>query len=127
MAATSSGWVAVGKEHVSKGEAWSPVVWLSPDGRTWTRAKIHSTPEDQEMADVARTSSGLVAVGLDLKKDSAAVWESDPTGKDWGRCQARPLGQGQAGMSGVTALSDGTVLAVGSDKSGGRVWIEKPS
>jgi hypothetical protein len=36
-------------------------------------------------------------------------------------------GQGQAGMSGVTALSDGTVLAVGSDKSGGRVWIEKPS
>jgi len=128
VAATSSGWVAAGKEHVSKGEAWSPVVWLSPDGRTWTRAKIHSTPEDQEMADVARTSSGLVAVGLDLKKDSAAVWESDPTGKDWRAASSSSFsGQGQAGMSGVTALSDGTVLAVGSDKSGGRVWIEKSS
>jgi hypothetical protein len=80
------------------------------------------------MADVARTSSGLVAVGLDLKKDSAAVWESDPTGKDWRAVSSSSFsGQGQAGMSGVTALSDGTVLAVGSDKSGGRVWIEKPS
>ena len=90
LAATSSGYVAVG--DTGRGNA---AVWLSPDGATWTRVPDHATLRDATMVDVRALDDGsLVAVGSD-PKNAFVVWTS-PDGRTWTRGPAALSPDGSA-------------------------------
>jgi hypothetical protein len=127
LSSTGSGFVAVGREHLLASARWSPVAWFSADGRSWTRAKIERSGPGQQMFGVTHTQKELIAVGTDQVNKRAAAWSSSD-GRTWSpMTSASFAGTGQPGMSSVATLADQTVIAVGSDLSGGRVWMYKPS
>jgi hypothetical protein len=122
VAATSAGFFAVGKEHVEGSQRWVPVAWYSGDGSSWTRATVEGAAPGQEMAGVASSGDGFVAVGIDRTRRHAAVWHSDD-GKAWAPETSTSFsGEGQPGMLTVASLANGTVLAGGGDRNGGRIW-----
>jgi hypothetical protein len=72
------GFVAVGR---GKPESdFDSVVWLSPDGASWTRidtGDVFGGPGDQAVAQVSEVGGGLMAVGYERIEDrDAQVWES---------------------------------------------------
>lgn len=102
VVSTDSGLVAVGRDWLDEGHS-VPASWTSPDGETWSRSEVQQTAEAGEaaMVDVARTGSGLVAVGFDHR--APAVWSS-PHGRTW-----TPIGTGD------TFGPDVSLTAVASD------------
>ena len=66
-AVLASGYVAVGdlSPPGSKLASRQPLVWTSPDGRTWHRAALLSSPRDAAMMRVAPLNGDLVSVGVD--------------------------------------------------------------
>jgi hypothetical protein len=72
------GLVAVGREK--PGSDFDSVVWVSPDGASWTRTDtgdVFGGPGDQVIAQVAELSGGLMAVGYERTEDrDAQVWKS---------------------------------------------------
>lgn len=71
LAATRSGYVAVGDTGTG-----SAAVWLSPDGITWTAAPDQAALHDAAMADVRTLDDGsLVAVGGD-PNNAFVAWTS---------------------------------------------------
>ena len=73
-----SGLVAIGREKL--GGDFDSVVWVSPDGASWTRidtGDVFGGPGDQVVAQVAEVSKDLMAVGYERIEDrDAQVWES---------------------------------------------------
>lgn len=72
------GLVAVGREK--PGSDFDSVVWVSPDGASWTRidnGDVFGGPGDQVVGQVVEVSGGLIAVGYERIDDrDAQVWES---------------------------------------------------
>lgn len=128
VAASPSGFVAVGRERLERGGKTGPVAWFSGDGRSWTRASVQKAESTgQQMAGVAATATGLVAVGADSRKNEAAVWQS-ADGREWNPVSSRSFSGGRLPtMQGLDALADGTLLSVGFAGGEGRAWTSKPS
>jgi Caspase domain len=55
-------------------------VWTSQTGKTWTREAVFSGPGNQEIRSLARTQTGVMAVGEATSKQGsdAAVWVGTP-------------------------------------------------
>ena len=110
----------------------------SLDGRTWTTA---TPPADQPLGDnVIAVGDTLVKVGSATDGCSsndgtcpAAAWRSTDAGQTWTSVPVTgtpPAGVTGSSMSAVAALDDGTLVAVGSDRSGGdsstAAWVSPP-
>jgi hypothetical protein len=133
VAAGGPGYVAVGWENPA-GSDTNAVVWVSEDGRSWSRVEdpdLLGSPEGgtaTDMVGVLQVDSGLIAFG-------SAVWVS-PDGTDWSRIpresfeelQSTPSARhGRAGLAlGPMALdpSDGGLVVF---RSGPRpeVWTSE--
>jgi len=72
------GLVAIGREKI--GSDFDSVVWVSPDGVSWTRidtGDVFGGPGDQVVARVAGVRGRLMAVGYERVEDrDAQVWDS---------------------------------------------------
>ncbi|MEU0565927.1 hypothetical protein ABZ297_11115 [Nonomuraea sp. NPDC005983] len=95
-------------------------LWTSSDGFSW--AAVEQTgpaafrPGDQ-IADIARTASGFVAVGRATREDGGsapAAWQS-ADGRAWQRVQTRGLGVRE--LTALVAKGD-TVVAAGQPEQG---------
>lgn len=125
MAATASTIVAVG---TTSDEFRGPaVVWLSHDGRQWTRLASASFASGAMRA-VAVGGPGFVAVGLGTNDDQAAVWTSKD-GSTWQQVADSPVFAHYTlpvRMAAVTSFAGG-VAAVGwrSDAGNGSAvaWV----
>jgi hypothetical protein len=110
----------------------------SRDGRTWTLA---APPADEPVADdVISVGGTIVKVGSATDGCSssqgtcpAAAWRSTDAGLTWSSVPVtgpRPAGVTGSSMTAVAALHDGTLVAVGSDRSGGHTstaaWVSPP-
>jgi hypothetical protein len=98
VAAGPDGMVAIGNalDPAASGRAASSVVgaavWSSPDGRTWRRVEIGTSPADTHLAGIAADARGYVIVGwVDDYRNSpadihgrAAAWTSSD-GVSWTR------------------------------------------
>lgn len=125
VTAGGPGMVAVGHDHDEAVAA----VWVSADGLNWERI-AHDEGElggsgSREMEVVAAIGAGLVAVGIDCRRDAAAVWWS-PDGLQWERvARDSPVfsGEGLQWMNSITECSSGLV-AVGRDegRDAAAVW-----
>ena len=62
LVASERGFVAVGIEQFDDASSADAAAWLSPDGRTWTRAKVEDGV-GRTMDQVIATSDGFVAIG----------------------------------------------------------------
>ena len=125
---TENAAVIVGKsgEHAT--------VWVSNDGREWTRALIDGSSdgigsEPSAMSDVALGGPGLVAVGGAGFESRPAVWLS-ADGTMWSRLPD-PLGGGATGVEdgGLTvnpvtlvAAGESGLVAIGPSTAGPVVW-----
>jgi hypothetical protein len=128
VTAAPSGFAAVGRERLERGSKIGPVAWFSGDGRSWNRASVQNAEfTGQQMAGVAATATGLVAVGADSGKNEAAVWQS-ADGREWSPVSSGSFSGGRfPAMEGLDALADGTVLSVGFAGGEGRAWTSKSS
>ena len=111
IAATGSGFVAVGTEELTENACHAgavgdcrAAVWTSVDGITWTRvphndATFGAGPDKQMMSDVTAIDSGLLAVGT-------SVWYS-PDGTTWSQIYHDPA------LAGDDGHVDGVGVAVG--------------
>ena len=119
VAASEMGVVAVGVSGLAE---LHPVVWLSPDGLSWTRLSHDGSVfgDDALMRSVVAYDGGFVAVGsVDSGGDAdAAVWVS-PDGLSWTRVPHDESvfgGEADQLMVSVAAFDDGLV-AVGESSS----------
>ncbi len=84
MAATGSGFVAAGDDHLVGN--WDAAVWFSPDGVTWLRVPhvgpVFGGAGNQSMWDVTTVGTDLVAVGESGGGEDwdAAAWVRRPSG-----------------------------------------------
>jgi hypothetical protein len=76
-----SGWLAVGTTGRSCCLTGS-TTWTSPDGRSWTRHRAGDALRAGQMASVAATPDGYLAVGSDLDERQGVSWVS-PDGVTW--------------------------------------------
>ncbi len=60
--------------------ALDAAIWTSQTGKTWTREAVFSGPGNQEILSLARTQTGVIAVGEATSKQGsdAAVWVGIP-------------------------------------------------
>jgi hypothetical protein len=124
--------IAVGSANNGDASAFNAVAWTSSDnGLTWHRATVAGAA-DAAMSDVAATSNGFVAVGVDghpsggtqmIGIRGAAVWTS-PDGTHWARTPTQPVFAG-AQMDHVTA-ADSVVVATGLDVPTGSGSVAPP-
>lgn len=124
--------IAVGSANNGDASAFNAVAWTSSDnGLTWQRATVAGAA-DAAMSDVAATSNGFVAVGVDghpsggtqmIGIRGAAVWTS-PDGTHWARTPTQPAFAG-AQMDHVTA-ADSVVVATGLDVPTGSGSVAPP-
>ncbi|WP_460371085.1 hypothetical protein, partial [Actinocorallia lasiicapitis] len=93
-AATPQGWVAIGMAPAGGPLKALPLLWTSPDGKSWTRhaAGSYGLPADDELAALTRISAagpGLTLEGVRLKHlektpfQRDVVWTSDNGGRSW--------------------------------------------
>lgn len=86
------GYVAVGGKMFLQGaEQQQAMVWLSPDGRTWTRVSHQAAFDGAAMSAAAAGGPGLVAVGsiatngrVPVSQERGVVWTS-ADGRTWRR------------------------------------------
>ena len=124
--------LAVGSANNGDASAFNAVAWTSSDnGLTWQRATVGGAA-DAAMSDVAPTSNGFVAVGVDghpsggtqlIGIRGAAVWASSD-GTHWARIPTQPSFAG-AQMDHVTA-ADSVVVATGLDVPTGSGSVAPP-
>jgi hypothetical protein len=136
VATGGPGLVAVGYDE-SDGDR-DAAVWVSADGWTWSRVPhdeaVFGGTDEQEMASVGASGSGLVAVGDDNSGGNwdAAVWASGD-GLTWSRVpHDRQVfgGAGNQSMWTVTAVGDGVVVvgeSGGGDDWDAAVWLRRPA
>lgn len=126
VTAGGPGLVAVGHDF----GASTPTVWVSPDGRDWTRT-VHEAAEiagegSGLMNAVAAGGPGLVAVGQD--RETAAAWVSRD-GEAWQRVAHDEAVFGGNGAQAMAAVSPGGpgMVAVGQDEAAGQaaVWLRE--
>jgi len=117
VAASGTGWVAVGE---MRGNTVEAAAWVSPDGATWSEAAVDSKwAWESAMVDVGRWGDGFVAVGwvrTSGGETDAAVWVS-PDGSAWSRVADDEASMGGPGTQEMTGLAagDGLLVAVGFD------------
>ncbi len=130
VSAGGPGLVAVGWDSAT--DVSDAAVWLSEDGRSWTRVprddKVFGGTGDQTMFSVTAGESGLVAVGWDGTTGTykAAVWLST-NGRSWTRVTHDESvfgGAGEQAMFSVTAGGPGFV-GVGYSASDAAVWLSE--
>jgi hypothetical protein len=80
VAAWRGGFVAIGYECC--GTAHAGIVWLSPDGRHWTRSKDEGTFDETSLEFLATAADRLV-IGGDQHDETVLFISSD--GRDWQR------------------------------------------
>ncbi|MFB9894768.1 hypothetical protein [Planobispora takensis] len=113
-------WVAVGYEL-----AGPPGLWTSTDGLTWIEVEPGGSTfkAGDRIMDLARTSSGFVAVGATVPADGnqrAAAWTS-ADGRSWTPVQARDLDVPGGVRSLKTVAARGDTVAALADREGGGV------
>lgn len=122
-----SGLVAIGREKL--GGDFDSVVWVSPDGASWTRidtGDVFGGPGDQVVVRVAEVSKGLMAVGYERIEDrDAQVWESTD-GVTWVKSTDPGLvAEGIQELHGL-AFGEQRIIAVGYSgdiaSNDGAVW-----
>ncbi|GAA4240468.1 hypothetical protein GCM10022254_65220 [Actinomadura meridiana] len=106
VTATTRGYVAVG------GSDTAPAVWTSPDGASWTPAKLPSGLATGRLTQVAAHGDALVAIGA-----GATALVSTDGGTTW---TPQPLGAGITATA-VTATQAGFVLAASTSGQDGAV------
>ncbi|MFF4992164.1 hypothetical protein ACFY19_33635 [Streptosporangium saharense] len=114
-------WLAAGNDLLGAGRG----LWTSEDGTTWTAvapAKLGAFVTGDKIMDLARTSSGFVAVGTRVLQDGspgAVAWTS-LDGQDWTRVESGELGTPDQvrGLKAVVARGD-AVVALGDPGRGG--------
>ncbi len=108
------GFVAVGREKPESD--LDSVVWVSPDGASWTRidtGDVFGGPGDQAVAQVSEVGGGLMAVGYERIEDrDAQVWESKD-GLTWAKSGDPGLiAEGLQEIHSLAASTEG-IIAVG--------------
>jgi hypothetical protein len=130
-------WLAAGNDILGAGRG----LWTSADGYSWNAvdpAKLGAFGVGDKIMDLARTSSGFVAVGTVMLPDGtngAVAWVS-PDGREWERVETREIGTPDKvrGLKAVVAKGDAVVAladpAQGQSTSvilrssdGGRSWL----
>jgi hypothetical protein len=130
--------VAVGEDTI--GEDGDAAVWVSSDGRHWTRVADPTGalggPGSQQMSSVASSESLLVAGGTEIvgNEVNAAIWTS-PDGTTWTRSPSTTPGMsslvdyGRQWIRALLATEDGFV-ALGREGRGrdddADIWIGRP-
>lgn len=122
VVATSTGWLAVGRENPACNVACgtNPVramAWTSIDGLAWTRVSGQSAFEGGGIEAVAATGNAFIAVGL--ARGHAAIWRS-LDGTAWSRITDDPMFGPPSGagtqaivVANGVAAGHGSVVAVG--------------
>ena len=110
----------------------------SLDGRTWTTATAPGaqTPRDDVLAlgnTLVKVGSATDGCSSDDGTCPAAAWRSTDAGLTWTSVPVAgtlPAGVTGSRMTAVAALDDGTLIAVGTDRSGGEsstaAWVSPP-
>jgi hypothetical protein len=126
--------LAVGSANNGDASVFNAVAWTSNDsGLTWQRATVGGAA-DAEMSDVAATSNGLVAVGVDghpsggtqlIGIRGAAVWTS-LDGTHWTRTPTQPSFAGtqmdHVIAVGPVAIATGLDVPTGSGSVAPPIW-----
>ncbi|MCT9932587.1 hypothetical protein N5079_20510 [Planotetraspora sp. A-T 1434] len=134
-------WLAVGTDAPGSAGPAARGMWVSTDGRSWTAvdpAGLTAFWSQDRIADLARTSTGFVAVGSTILGDGTAgpvAWVS-PDGKSWSRVDTDQIGTPDKvrGMRAVVARgnqvvaladpgSGDTVSVILRSDDGGRSWL----
>jgi hypothetical protein len=124
------GFVAVGVEEFDDASSADAAAWLSPDGRTWTRAQVEDGT-GRTMDQVIATSDGFVAVGESEYSFHAgmgagtAIWTSTD-GAAWIRlpdAQAPPRG---TRLGDVVAAGDSFLATAEFEHAPGRENQPRP-
>ncbi len=140
VAAVGDGFVALGRDGepdagsggISAPGVARPAAWTSPDGRTWTDARVEGSPAPgAQLLSLFQVTDGLFAIGSDATAPgqnarSPLIWSS-ADGRDW-RIVGPPEHWGLASGNGRQAVifyyADFGTTALGAWSSlDGRVWI----
>lgn len=134
-----SGLIGVGTVYPANAETTDAAVWISPDGRVWTRVEdeagvfgdaVSATgePGDQVINDVTDGSMGVIAVGSDglLFEHDAAIWVSID-GSLWERLGHDAIVFGGEGDQLMHSVIQNPGLAVVVGESGGEAaaWVSE--
>lgn len=101
-------------------------VWISDDGRDWTKITDPDLggPGEQTIWAIAEAGPGLVAVGStgDSEDTEAAVWVST-NGLEWARAPSTPsfTGRGDQAMYAI-GVYDGLIVVAGHDYTDAALW-----
>ncbi|MEV7011884.1 hypothetical protein [Streptosporangium sp. NPDC051022] len=113
-------WLAAGNDLLGSGRG----LWTSEDGYTWAAVdpgKLGAFTAGDKIMDLARTSSGFVAVGTAVLQNGAVgavAWVS-PDGQSWDRVDSGKIGAPDKvrGLKAVVAKGD-AVVALGDPAQG---------
>lgn len=126
VTAGGPGYVAVGEE-ATETEPGHAAIWVSTDGRDWARVDqpLGEGYTESSINDVARTESGIVAVGF---ADPDTMWGfpaarvlawTSQDGLDWDRAELGP----EAGFVSAVAGEGGATVVVGNTADDTTAWI----
>jgi hypothetical protein len=131
-AVTPDGLIAVGGTSDGYNGRTTPSVWLSADGREWTRISSPAFELEDEtptgaILDVVITPTRIVAVGYEgsepLEVD-AMVWISDD-GTEWSRVMEDDFGGPGIQAMKAVAVIDGVLVATGADGALAGAWYSE--
>lgn len=111
--------VAVGREQ--QGRINSGAAWFVDRGSTWRRAGGDFALRGQQLRAVAAAPQGLVAVGWDDDKTTAAVWRSEG-GETWTRISSSAFAGDVVEMNAVARLANGTLFGGGTESKDAALW-----
>ncbi|MBP2707643.1 hypothetical protein JOL79_28060 [Microbispora sp. RL4-1S] len=122
-------WLAVGTDAPGSAGPASRGMWVSSDGLDWTAVgpdRLTAFWSQDRITDLARTSSGFLAVGVTVLKDGTAgpvAWIS-PDGRGWTRVDTDQIGTPDKvrGMRAVVARGD-RVVALADPSTGDSVSV----
>jgi hypothetical protein len=132
VATGATGAVAVGSDV--SGPDGDAAVWVSPDGRSWTRLPGNASglwvARSQAMLAVTAGSAGLVAVGFESAGSVSfgAVWTSSDGGLVWSRVPHDPAVFGVSDSQVIWSVANGPAGFVGvgwewrDDDQNAAVW-----
>ncbi|MGE5156226.1 MAG: DUF4232 domain-containing protein [Betaproteobacteria bacterium] len=118
LVAGRDGFSAVGR-NTGLGSPHAPgTAWFSPDGRTWTAARVPSSTDDQ--TSVLAGDAGMLAAG---SIGSGRVLWASPDGRSWTSVDPASV-PFAASDTGPLLVSDGAeIIAIGAERAGAAgVW-----